>query len=100
MRTLSVDFNTGGFERTPKIGNKWHGLSEKIMSSTLSLTIAHMADVTTKDLNNYKDATIKVSTDTGVTWVVSGASTVSPATISGDEGEMTFEMAGPPAKEA
>jgi hypothetical protein len=64
----------GGFEREPVIADTGViGYSEKIAAPGVECTIAHTADTSLEELRNITNASLSFDTDTGKSFVLSGA---------------------------
>jgi hypothetical protein len=94
-----VKLITGGKERTMQVGHSVHGYSEKVIPSTLEMVISLMADTKLEDLNNLTDATVRVETDIGLSYLCTGMSVTKPVEFTGGEGDVSIEMMGDPAVE-
>ncbi|MEL6183072.1 MAG: phage tail tube protein [Myxococcota bacterium] len=91
----SVDFNSGGAERTDHYANQeFAGFTEKTVGATLSLTILHASDVDQVAIRDYVDGEITFETDTGVVWSIPNAYCKTPPDLSVAEAELTTEFGG------
>lgn len=87
----------GGKERTPQVGYKVYGHSEKVVPGSVEFVVAHTADTDLIEMSNYTDATLKFETDTGKSFLITDAFTSKPAELTGGEGDVAMEMMGNPA---
>lgn len=88
----------GGKERTPQVGYKLYGPSEKVIPSTVEFTIAHAAGDDLVGLSAKIDSTIEFDTDTGDSYLVANAFCTKPAELTGGEGDVAFAFMGDPAE--
>lgn len=88
----------GGKERTPVVGHKVYGYSEKVIPSTVEFTLAHTAGYDLQGVQDKVDSTIEFATDTGDTYLVRNAFATKPAELSEGEGEVALEFMGDPAE--
>lgn len=90
----------GGYTRTPQIADgQVVGYSEKIEAATIESTLAHMSSSNVAAINDMKDVTLLVETDSGVTYMVRNGFSTKPPEISGAEGDVAVAFAGQPAVE-
>ena len=90
---------TGGQERTAQVGHRVYGFAEKIVPSTVTMTLAHTADTDIEELNGLTDATLVFECDTGVSYLIANAFTTKPVELTAGEGDLALEMQGDPALE-
>lgn len=88
----------GGTERATVIAGKRVHFAEKVAPSMCSFTLAHAAGDDLIGLQNKIDSTLEFETDIGQTYVITGAWATKPFVLSGEEGDVACEFAGPPAE--
>jgi hypothetical protein len=67
----------------------WKG---KIVSPTVEATFIHSAALNIDDIHSATDQTLTFQTDTGVSYIVRGAVSLDPPTLTG--GEVSFKFGG------
>lgn len=87
----------GGVSRETKKGDAVHGFSESIQEPTLQCKLSHTAATNLTALGKIDNATVEFETDTGVIFIMRGAWTVEPPSLSG--GEVDLSMAAMSADE-
>lgn len=91
--------NLGGKERTAIISNgRVVGFAEKGVPAMVTFTLAHVGGDDLVGLQNKVDATIEFETDTGDTYIVRNAFATKPFELTGGEGDVACEFAGPAAE--
>ncbi len=91
---------TGGVNRTPQVGHSLFGFSEEVQPAEIEATLSHMSDTDLLALNALRDATVEFITDTGVTFLITGATLTEPTTLTGGDGDVDLKMSGNPAVES
>lgn len=92
----SAKLMVGGFNREPVMANgRVVGYQEEPVPSELEATLVHTADVSLRDLADLVDATVVVTTDVGVSYLINGAFTTEP--VETTNGEIPLKMSGSPA---
>lgn len=92
----------GGMVRTPVLGNdgRLHGYKAVANNpGKISGTITDTNALDLVELQQIKNATVTVKKPNGKTVVLKNATFSVVASENGDEGEVSFEFQGPPAKE-
>jgi hypothetical protein len=92
-----AELDTGGKERTAQTGHSVYGYSEKVIPSTVTFELAHMADTDIVALNSTVDATVRFECDTGVTYLINNGFVSKPLKLKGGDGNVSVEMQGDPA---
>lgn len=83
----------GGVERTAEISDSGvDGPSEKVVPPKISCKVNHTAEISMKDLADFKDGTIVFETDTGRVYTVTEAWCSKPPVLEG--GEIALEFMG------
>ena len=94
----SVNFNPGGYNReTLNADGKSNFYNQTAVNSTLTGNAIHYSD-TDLALLNSANAVIKLETDSDIIWVMEGAISTAPATVSGGVAAFSFE-AGPASQQ-
>lgn len=94
-----IKFVTGGFARTlTKAGGRITGFSEEVEPSTVTVNIAHDADVSIDEVRGWTDVTLVIETDSGAVYQVTGAVLTKPPELSDGDGGLSLEFGGPPAE--
>ena len=91
----------GGEKRTPimDVDGRCHGYKVEVTPSKISGTITDTSDLDLIELRQLKNATVKLEKPNGKVFVITGAAFSGDPSESGAEGEISFELSGPPAKE-
>jgi hypothetical protein len=89
----------GGYEKTPQSGHSLYGFSKKFQPAEVEFTMSHMADTDLIALRDLEDTTLKFETDTGLSYVVTGATLTTSPKLTGGEGDVEVTMQGNPAVE-
>jgi hypothetical protein len=93
---INATLDFGGKERSPAVGTKVYGFSEKIVPSKVSFTIFHMSDTDLISLKDLVGASISFACDSGPVYPVSNAFVAKTIELSGGEGKVKVEMLGDP----
>ena len=88
----------GGKERTPAVGHKLYGYSEKYVAATVEFTTAHVGGDDLQGLQDTVDGTLEFETDTGDTYMIANAFATKPAELSDGEGDVVWEFTGDAAE--
>lgn len=88
----------GGKQRTARVGHSVYGFSEAVVQAEVEFTMLHVGGDDLIGIQNKVDSTLEFITDTGDTYLVSGAFCVNPAEIAGGEGQVPWIFHGNPAE--
>ena len=90
----------GGIKRDPVTGDYQAGaFRESTEPSKVECNILLKPGTAIDKLRNLTDATVSIRADTGHQYVIAGAYTAEPVSISTDEGKAKVVLQGPPAEE-
>lgn len=95
-----ADIEFGGYERVPQYAdNKLIGFTTKPVAGKVSVTCQHTSETDTIALAEAENVSIVIETDTGTSYLMAGATLVSPPKLSGENGDLALEYSGLPIKE-
>jgi hypothetical protein len=88
----------GGKEREMVVGHSVYGHKEKVVPSVCTFKTAHVGGDDLIGTAATTDGTLEFETDTGDTYIVSGAVCTKSAKLNGGSGEVEWEFQGKPAE--
>lgn len=87
--------NPGGKTRTAHMGGgKVWGMSGKMAGPSIALTIAAAEDMDVIEISGWEGVTVMFEGDNGLSYMMTGAATESPATLEEDGGTISATFIG------
>jgi hypothetical protein len=89
---IGAELDFGGMERTPAVGYKLYGFSEKLVPAHLKYTLFHMSDTDLLALKDIVGGTARFECDSGPIYPLTNATTVKTLRLKGGDGKVDVEM--------
>jgi len=89
--------NFGGLEGEAVVGDAYHGEMYKVVAGLITCNLAHMSDTDIAAMQAWQSVTVEFITDTGITYVLTGAAVVN--TLEVNEGKIEVQFRSGPATE-
>ncbi|HCZ9100923.1 TPA: phage tail tube protein [Klebsiella michiganensis] len=87
--------NPGGYARTPHMGGgKVWGTSRKMAGPSIQMTISAAQDMDVIEISSWENVTVMFEGDNGLTYMMTGSATDSPATLDEDAGTISANFIG------
>ena len=87
--------NPCGFSRTQHMGGgKVWGISSKMASPSIKVTIAAAADMDVIEISSWEDVTVMFYGDNGLNYMMTGSATDNPAELDEDSGTISANFIG------